>query len=282
MATPLLQTKLYIPPLRPDAQRVPRSRLVERLEEGLRQGRKLTLISAPAGFGKTTLLSEWIGQSEPKLRVAWLSLDGGDNDLTRFLTYLVAALQTVEGNVGQGLLAAIQSPGAVNVEAVLTTLINETTNLSDGLILVFDDYHVIESQAVDQALTFLLDHLPSPPGGMHLVIASRTDPTLPLSRLRARGHLVLFCADRVGGTFAGTNANIAVHNAALAAETLGLGCFYTGFVVHVSERDDSIARYVGLPETHQIYGALAMGYPRLKYKKWPERNPAKVTWLEAA
>ncbi|MGD9049906.1 MAG: nitroreductase family protein, partial [Anaerolineae bacterium] len=74
----------------------------------------------------------------------------------------------------------------------------------------------------------------------------------------------------------------AVHNAALAAETVGLGCFYPGFVVHVSERDDSIARLVGLPETHKIYGALAMGYPRLKYKKWPERNPAKVTWLEAA
>jgi nitroreductase len=94
--------------------------------------------------------------------------------------------------------------------------------------------------------------------------------------------LILFCADSVGGTFAGTNANIAVHNAALAAETVGLGCFYPGFVVHVSERDDSIARLVGLPETHKIYGALAMGYPRLKYKKWPERNPAKVTWLEAA
>jgi len=91
--------------------------------------------------------------------------------------------------------------------------------------------------------------------------------------------LVLFCADSVGGTFAGTNANIAAHNAALAAEALGLGCFYTGFAVFVSERDDSIARLIGLPETHKIYGALAMGYPRLKFKKWPERNPAKVTWV---
>jgi nitroreductase/NAD-dependent dihydropyrimidine dehydrogenase PreA subunit len=93
--------------------------------------------------------------------------------------------------------------------------------------------------------------------------------------------LILFCADSVGGTFAGTNANIALHNAALAAETLGLGCFYTGFVVIVSERDDSIARLVGLPETHNIYGALAVGYPRLKFKQWPERNPAKVTWVSA-
>jgi nitroreductase/NAD-dependent dihydropyrimidine dehydrogenase PreA subunit len=99
--------------------------------------------------------------------------------------------------------------------------------------------------------------------------------------LREAPVLVLFCADSVGGTFAGTNANIALHNAALAAESLGLGCFYTGFVVTVSERDDSIARLIGLPETHQIYGALAMGYPRLKFNKWPERNPAKVTWVGA-
>ena len=91
--------------------------------------------------------------------------------------------------------------------------------------------------------------------------------------------MILFCADKIGGTFAGTNANIALHNAALAAETVGLGCFYTGFVVVVSERDDSIARLVGLPETHNIYGALAVGYPRLKFKKWPERNPAQVKWV---
>jgi nitroreductase/ferredoxin-like protein FixX len=97
--------------------------------------------------------------------------------------------------------------------------------------------------------------------------------------LREAPMLLLFCADSVGGTFAGTNANIALHNAALAAESLGLGCYYTGFVVIVSERDDSIASLVGLPETHKIYGALAMGYPRLKFKRWPERNPAKVTWL---
>ena len=99
--------------------------------------------------------------------------------------------------------------------------------------------------------------------------------------LREPPVLILFCADSVGGTFAATNANLAVHNAALAAETVGLGCFYPGFVVYVSGRDDSIARLVGLPETHKIYGALAMGYSRLTFKKWPERNPAKVTWLGA-
>jgi LuxR family maltose regulon positive regulatory protein len=148
MATPLLRTKLYVPPLRPKL--VPRPRLIERLNAGLH--RKLTLISAPAGFGKTTLLSEWINQSpipntqSPKF--AWLSLDEGDNDPTRFLTYFVAALQTIEGTVGQGLLVALQSPGAVNVEPILTTLLNEIAGLPDNFALVLDDYHVIESQPV--------------------------------------------------------------------------------------------------------------------------------------
>ena len=97
--------------------------------------------------------------------------------------------------------------------------------------------------------------------------------------LREAPVLVLFCADSAGGFFASVNANLALHNAALAAETLGLGCFYAGFVVTTGDRDDSIARLVSLPETHKIYGALAIGYPQLKFKKWPERNPAKVTWM---
>jgi LuxR family maltose regulon positive regulatory protein len=182
MAAPLLTTKLYIPPPRPNL--VPRPSLVQRLEEGLHLGHKLTLLSAPAGFGKTTLLSEWMaGCGRP---VAWVSLDEGDNDLAHFLTYLVVALQTIQGNLGHGLLAALQSPEAINVEAVLTTLINETASLPDRLTLVLDDYHVIESQPVDHALTFTLDHLPV---NMHLVIASRIDPSLPLSRLRAGGQM---------------------------------------------------------------------------------------------
>jgi LuxR family maltose regulon positive regulatory protein len=161
MATPLLTTKLYIPPTRPEL--VPRPRLIERLNAGLH--RKLTLVSAPAGSGKTTLLSEWINQSpipntqSPKF--AWLSLDEGDNDPARFLAYLVAALQTIEGNVGQGVLAALQSPGPVNVEPVLTALLNEIAGLPDnpstkpvlslskgsgrGFTLVLDDYHMNET-----------------------------------------------------------------------------------------------------------------------------------------
>ncbi|MCP4543019.1 MAG: LuxR family transcriptional regulator [Chloroflexi bacterium] len=197
MTASLLSTKLYIPPSRPEL--VPRPHLVERLDEGLRLGRKLTLISAPAGFGKTTLLSEWIhcrGESTSSppapLQVAWVSLDERDNDLARFLTYFIAALQTIRGDIGPGLLAALQSPSPVNVEAVLTTLLNEIAALPDRLILTLDDYHVIESPAIDKALIFLFDHLPPQ---MHLVIASRTDPTLRLSRLRARRQLTELRAD---------------------------------------------------------------------------------------
>ena len=98
--------------------------------------------------------------------------------------------------------------------------------------------------------------------------------------LRNPPALVLFCADSAGGTFSGVNANLALQNAALAAETVGLGCYYGGFVVIASEREKRIAQLISLPETHKVYGALAMGYPRLKFKKWPERNPAKVTWLD--
>ena len=173
-----------------------RPRLIERLNEGLRHnqgfGRKLTLISAPAGFGKTTLVSEWVaGCGRP---IAWLSLDDGDNDPTRFLTYLVAALQTlalsqVEGlapSVGAGVLAALRSPQPPPAEALLTALINEITTLPERFVLVLDDYHLIEAKPVNDALAFLVEHLPPQ---MHLVIATREDPQLPLPRLRVRSQL---------------------------------------------------------------------------------------------
>jgi LuxR family maltose regulon positive regulatory protein len=181
----LLQTKLYIPPIR--RKLVSRPRLIERLNAGL--ARKLILVSAPAGFGKTTLVSEWVQAmrgATPPIAIAWLTLDENDNDLNRFLAYSIAALQTVEENVGQGVSAVLQAPGTVNVEAVLTTLLNEIAGLPGSVVLVLDDYHVIESQPIDKALTFLLDHLPPQ---MHLVIATREDPHLPLARLRARGQL---------------------------------------------------------------------------------------------
>lgn len=178
--TPILATKLYIPPLRPNV--VLRPRLIERLNAGLH--RKLTLISAPAGFGKTTLLSEWtlgLGRS-----VAWLSLDEGDNDPARFLTYLVTALQTIAANIGKGVLGLLQSPQPPPPEALLTALLNDLTTISDPFVLVLDDYHVLDAKPVDQALAFLIDHLPP---HMHLVIATREDPHLPLARLRARDQV---------------------------------------------------------------------------------------------
>ena len=187
MSTPVLATKLFVPPPRPGA--VLRPRLIARLNEGLAAGRRLTLISASAGFGKTTLVSEWVAdceRGEPKVRVAWLSLEEGDNDLTRFLTYLVAALQTVAANIGAGVLAALQSPQPPPAETLLTALINELAAIPESFVLVLDDYHVIDAEPVDEALAFLVEHLPPQ---MHLVIATREDPHLPLARLRVRGQL---------------------------------------------------------------------------------------------
>ena len=163
---------------------VVRSRLIEHLSEGLSFGRKLTLISAPAGFGKTTLVSEWV--SSCGIPVTWLSLDDGDSDLTRFLTYLIAALQTVVPEIGAGALAILQSTQPSPTETILTTLLNHILTLSDSFILVLDDYHLIDSKPVDEALTFLVEHAPP---HMHLVVTTREDPHLPLARFRARGQL---------------------------------------------------------------------------------------------
>jgi LuxR family maltose regulon positive regulatory protein len=182
MSEPLLLTKFYVPPLRPKA--VLRPRLIERLNAGLAAGSRLTLISAPAGFGKTTLVSEWLaGCQRP---VAWLSLDEGDNDPACFLAYLIAALQTIAANIGKGVLAILQSPQPPPIESILTTLLNEITTIPDNFILVLDDYHKIDSEPIDHALTFLLDHLPPQ---IHLVIATREDPQLPLARYRAQWQL---------------------------------------------------------------------------------------------
>ena len=151
MDVSILTTKLYIPPPRPHL--VPRPRLIERLDEGLRLGCKLTLVSAPAGFGKTTLVSAWA--TDCGRPVAWLSLDKGDNDPARFLAYLAAALRTVGVEIEEGVLP--NTPAAV--EALLTTLVNQINAVSTPFILVLDDYHLIAAQPVHDALTFLLDHL---------------------------------------------------------------------------------------------------------------------------
>jgi LuxR family maltose regulon positive regulatory protein len=184
MTTPLLTTKLNIPLSR--SNWVPRQRLVERLNDGLR--RKLTLISAPAGFGKTTLISDLKSQI-PNLKMAWLSLDDDDNDPARFWAYVTAALQTLQSSIDTEALAVLHAGWSQSSppKAFLTSLINGLVGLAADGVLVLDDYHVIESRTIHDSMVYLLEHLPP---HLHIIIASRTDPPWPLARLRARDQLV--------------------------------------------------------------------------------------------
>ena len=183
MAGPLLETKLHVPRWRRGS--VARPRLSERLSRGAESA--LTLVSAPAGFGKTTLLAEWLAAAPADGRsVAWLSLDRRDNDPALFWTYLVAALKTAAPGAGAGALSLLQPPQPPN-EAGLVALLNDLDAISNDVVLVLDDYHVIDARDVQDGMAFLLDHLPPQ---IHLVIGSRADPVLPLARLRGRGELV--------------------------------------------------------------------------------------------
>lgn len=199
---PLLATKLYLPA--PRTNLVPRSRLYERLDEGTRG--KLTLLSAPAGFGKTTLVSEWASRGTAP--VSWLSLDEGDNDRVRFLSYFIAALQAIESNIGNAALTVLQSPQPPQIEPILRGLINEIAELpdgpvsgpqagspspissnsaEDGFVLVIDDFHHLENPQILDAVIYLIDRLPPQ---VHLIIATREDPPLPLARWRAQGQMI--------------------------------------------------------------------------------------------
>jgi LuxR family maltose regulon positive regulatory protein len=181
----LVSTKLRPSQARPKL--VARPRLTARLER--EAGRKLTLISAPAGFGKTTLLAEWLREragGEEEESVAWVSLDEADNDPARFLSYLVAALGMIEDGIGEGVLSSLRAPGSPALGALTGALLNELADLPVELAIVLDDYHLIDSDHVHEVVTFLLERLPS---NVHLVIASRIDPPLPLARLRARGQI---------------------------------------------------------------------------------------------
>jgi LuxR family transcriptional regulator, maltose regulon positive regulatory protein len=180
----LLETKFYVPRSRRDL--VPRPRLSERLDRV--SGSKLMLVSAPAGFGKTTLLTEWLAAAPADQRLAaWLSLDRGDNDPASFWTYMIAALRTAAPGVGQSALVLLQAPRPSPIETVLTALLNDLGGIASDIVLVLDDYHVIDAREVQDGMAFLLDHLPP---GLHVVIASRADPALPLARLRARSELI--------------------------------------------------------------------------------------------
>jgi LuxR family maltose regulon positive regulatory protein len=184
--TLLLDTKFFVP--RSPRGLVPRVRLAERMQAGAAS--RLMLVSAPAGFGKTTLLADALlteatGAGQPS--IAWLSLDHRDNDASLFWRYVVAALRTVVPGVGDGALALLQGRDPAPFESMLTSLLNDVHALGRDVVLVLDDYHVIDDGEVERGVAFLLDHLPPQ---LHLVIASRADPKLPLARLRARGELV--------------------------------------------------------------------------------------------
>jgi LuxR family maltose regulon positive regulatory protein len=176
----LLTTKLFSPRRRPNS--IERPRLIRLLKSGL--GRKLTLVIAPAGFGKTTLLGEWIPQSERC--VAWVTLEEGDNDPARFWSYFIAALQMLDAEIGKNTLGLLQSPQPPPTEAILNSLLNDIAGFPDNFAHVLDDYQVIQNPSIHAAIQYFLEHIPA---HMHLVVASRTDPPLPLGRLRAHDQL---------------------------------------------------------------------------------------------
>jgi LuxR family maltose regulon positive regulatory protein len=219
VGAPVLQTKLY-PPRAPRGL-VPRPRLAARLDRGA--GSKLTLISAPAGFGKTTLLADWLAaRPVQEFSLAWLSLDHDDNRSQTFWTYVIAALRTVSPEVGATALALLQAAQPPPIPTVLTTLVNDLAAGAGDIVLVLDDYHVIDGPEVQEGMAFLLDHLPP---RLHLIIVTRADPALPLARLRARGELVevraadlRFTADEAAAYL---NDAMGLHLTASEMDTLG-------------------------------------------------------------
>jgi LuxR family maltose regulon positive regulatory protein len=184
----LLRTKFYVPPIRP--KQIARPRLSNLINDGL--DRAVILVSAPAGYGKTTLVSNWL--KEKKFPSTWLSLDGGDNDPIRFLQYLIAAVVLIAPGIEEDAIGMLQGIQPAQFESVINLLSNELASFSDPFILVLDDFHVIHSEAVLKILSYLLEHQPPQ---MHLVLLSRTDPPLPLSRLRVRHQLMDIRADQL-------------------------------------------------------------------------------------
>ena len=208
MSIALLTTKLFIPPPRPGL--VARAHLLEKLDSGLAARQRLLLISAPAGFGKTTLLSAWLDRLMQRgVQVCWVQLDKGDNDRVRFLSYVIAALQTLDANLGQTAQAMLHAPLNVDSEqtseAAVAVLLNDLAGSTTEKVIVLDDYHTITAQTVHDALTFLIDHLPP---NIQIVIAGRTDPPLSLARLRATSQLTEIRASDLRFTLAETTTFI--------------------------------------------------------------------------
>jgi len=177
--TQIIKTKLNIPQIHPNL--VSRLRLSDQIEAGVQGGNKLTLVAAPAGFGKTTAVSTWVHQKNRK--VAWLSLEESDNEAALFLIYLLASIRTIWPDFAEDAFAALTDSPPAPVSTLIPTIVNELTELDGTLVLILDDYHVITSQEIHETISFLLEHQPHQ---VHLVIATRADPPLPISRLRAQ------------------------------------------------------------------------------------------------
>jgi LuxR family maltose regulon positive regulatory protein len=188
MATPLLTTKHFVPPAR--YAQITRQRLLDRLKEGINFS--LVLVSAPAGFGKTTLVSEWVRHMPSPIKTAWLSLEDSDNDPGRFWEYFIAAIQTWQNKAGITAQSYLHSNQTPPIESILTALLNDLAVISEDFVLILDDYHFIKTQSIHDGLIFLLEHLPSQ---VHLVIATRVDPPLPLAHYRGKGTLLEFGAN---------------------------------------------------------------------------------------
>lgn len=183
MNPPVLKTKLFIPPLQP--MLVPRSRLNDQINNALQSGVRFTLVAAPAGFGKTTAISNWVHQINR--RSAWVSLDENDNEPTVFWAYVITAFRTIRPDFGGAIYEKLAASAPPSTQSILPQLVNELTELDHPLILVLDDYHVISNQEIHAGLAFLLNHQPPQ---LHLVIVTRADPPLPIARLRAHRTLV--------------------------------------------------------------------------------------------
>ncbi|MFZ0544391.1 MAG: LuxR C-terminal-related transcriptional regulator [Candidatus Promineifilaceae bacterium] len=215
METIFLKTKLFIPSLR--SSLVPRPQLIARLNK--EQSYKLILLSAPAGYGKTTLVTEWIDQIRANVALCWLSLDEDDSDLQQFFNYLAAAIRPLPDSQSS-LLQLLQSPQTLPAKNLMAAFVNDVTPVSTSFLLVLDDYHAIESAEIEQAVAFLLDNMPPQ---MRLVITSRADPGFPISRLRARDKLIELRADDLRFTeaeaaqFLQQNMNLTLSSAQIAA-----------------------------------------------------------------
>ena len=265
MTSPILVTKFFIPPARPEL--VFRHRLIEQLNSGLE--RKLTLISAPAGFGKTTLVAEWLekiksdqkssGQTE--IKIAWLSLDEGDNQPLRFLSYFITALNRISASdqeLGKSALNKLQLQPPAPVETILTDLINEIANFPEKILFVLDDFHLIDNPSIQEAVNFILEHTPPQ---MHLVITTREDPLLPLSRLRARRQLtevrasdLRFSTDETADFFNRVmGLNLSAENiAALEARTEGWIAGLQLAAVSLQGQDDAGERISTFSGSHRL------------------------------